>query len=228
MDNSRKGSTDTLRLILVPSLVSLAVTLLRLAGELRHWSPAWFSPETGGITPSGLSWVIGITWLVVPFGAYFALRLLAAGRGPAVALWKALLLVAVGLALVLGGRWLIPALGFPRYLIFIWLYMAIAAAIQFLGWPPLARTLFYYGLAARIPVVVIMFFAMVYNWGTHYDYVGMPPQFSMELLPRFLWLAFFPQLIFWLSFTILMGTASGVCAAAIGGRFVRSRPGSQS
>src|SRR5436853_6951945 len=71
------------RLILVPSLIALAVTLLRLLGELQHWSPRWFNNEAGGVTPGGVRWVIGITWLAVPFGVYFAMQLIAAGHGPA-------------------------------------------------------------------------------------------------------------------------------------------------
>ena len=43
----------------------------------------------------------------------------------------------------------------------------------------LGRTLLAYGLAARIPVAGIMFLAMMGRWGTHYDYVGMPPEFQM-------------------------------------------------
>jgi hypothetical protein len=37
----------------------------------------------------------------------------------------------------------------------------------------------------------------------------------MPLLPRFLWLAFFPQLVFWVGFTILIGSVAGVVAAAL-------------
>lgn len=217
MNISTSKSPDTGRLILIPALVSLAVTLLRLTGELLHWSDRWFSTATGGFVPAGYSWVIGITWLALPFGAYFALRLMAMGEGPP-SLWKAGLMAVLGLALVLGGQRLIPGIGFPRVLIFVWLYMAFAAAIQYLGWPALFRTLLYYGLAARAPVVVVMFLAMVYDWGTHYDYVGMPPSFSMPLLPRFLWLAFFPQLVFWVGFTILTGSVAGIVAATLVGK----------
>jgi hypothetical protein len=71
-----------------------------------------------------------------------------------------------------------------------------------------------YGLAARIPVVVVMFLAMLGNWGTHYDYVGMPAPFQMPFWPGFFWLAFFPQLIFWVSFTIVLGVLSGSIAFA--------------
>ena len=38
----------TRRLILVPAIITLVVTLLRLTGELRGWSPRLFSPEAGG------------------------------------------------------------------------------------------------------------------------------------------------------------------------------------
>ena len=65
------------------------------------------------------------------------------------------------------------------------------------------------------PVVVIMLLAMRGNWGTHYDYVGMPSAFQMALGPRFLWLAFFPQLVFWVGFTILMGTLAGSLAVVL-------------
>jgi hypothetical protein len=60
-----------------------------------------------------------------------------------------------------------------------------------------------------------MFLAMRGNWGTHYDYVGMPPQFQMSLLPKFLWLGFFPQLVFWVGFTILTGSLAGSIAAVV-------------
>src|ERR1051326_3440141 len=70
------------QLIVIPTVISLSVTFLRLAAELSHWSTRWFSPETGGIIPSGWSWLIGITWLPIPFGAYFALKLLHSGMAP--------------------------------------------------------------------------------------------------------------------------------------------------
>ena len=48
---------DAFRMALPPALVALAVTLLRLAGELRGWSEAWFSRATSGLVPTGaVSW----------------------------------------------------------------------------------------------------------------------------------------------------------------------------
>src|SRR5262245_54219478 len=89
-----------LRLIWIPSVISLGVTLLRLIGELQYWSGRWFSSETMGIVPSGVSWLIGITWLALPFGAYFAWKLAAAGQVPG-SLGKAFACVFSGLLVII-------------------------------------------------------------------------------------------------------------------------------
>ncbi len=217
MSNSTTPSRpEVIRLILVPTLITFAVTVLRLTGELAHWSERWFSTETGGIIPHGASWFFGITWLAAPFGIYFAIKLVRAQQGPQ-SFAKALILAALGLIILAGFRFpigIIP-LRFPLILIPVWLLMAIAASLQYFSWPALFKTLLVYGLAARTPVVITMLLAMIGNWGTHYDYVGMPPQFAMPLVPRFLWLAFFPQLVFWVSFTIVIGTICGTFVTAI-------------
>jgi len=216
-ENVSGGRPDTLRLIILPALISLGVTVLRLTGELKGWSQEWFSTETGGVVPGGVSWIIGITWLALPFGVYFALKLAAAGQGPR-RTGKAVGYSLLGLLIALGGLFLlVPHLpvGFPKILIFVWLFMAVGAIAPLLGWPALFKTLLAYGLASRIPVALVMFFAMRGNWGTHYDYMGMPPEFQMSLLPKYLWLAFFPQLIFWVAFTILMGSLAGSIVIAL-------------
>jgi len=61
--------------------------------------------------------------------------------------------------------------GYHGQLIAFCAAFAIAAAIQYPAWPSLFKTLLAYAYAARIPVVVLMFFAMKGNWGTHYDAV---------------------------------------------------------
>ncbi len=55
---SDDASVRPARLILVPAIVTLAVTLLRLVGELQDWSPRLFSKEAGG---GGA--LVGIAWL---------------------------------------------------------------------------------------------------------------------------------------------------------------------
>ena len=65
------------KLILVPALITLAITLLRLIGELQRWSPALFNRDPGG---GGA--LIGIAWLVPVFGIYFGWKLASAGEHP--------------------------------------------------------------------------------------------------------------------------------------------------
>lgn len=211
---------STARLIFIPALISLAVTILRLVGELQHWSSRWFSTDTGGVIPDGVSWVVGITWMAPLFGIYFAWRLAAQQHGPANRARAAACAFAGLMILILFRIFVLPRINteFPKILIFIWLAMAVPAILQAFGWPDLFKTLLAYGLAARAPVVVVMFFAMRGEWGTHYDYVGMPDEFQMPFWPRFFWLAFFPQLIFWVSFTILTGSITGSVAGAIVGK----------
>ena len=81
-------------------------------------------------------------------------------------------------------------------------------------WPALYSTLVSYGLAARIPVAVVMFFATMGDWGTHYD--GPPPGFP-ETGPFVEWLisGLIPQLTFWIAFTIIVGMLFGGVAAAL-------------
>jgi hypothetical protein len=178
-----------------------------------HWSERWFSSETGGIIPGGVSWLFGITWLAAPFGAYFALRLARAGQGPRRP-WRVLAWSAVALAVgVVGLRlvWRLP-IPFPPILVVVWLTMAAGAALAWAAWPALGRTLAVYGLASRLPVVLVMLLAMRGSWGTHYDYVGVPFALALDFWPRFLWLALFPQLVFWVAFTVLLGSLAGSLA----------------
>jgi hypothetical protein len=203
------------RLVLVPGLIALAVTLLRLTGELLHWSTNWFYNDAGGITPSGVSWVVGIVWLPVPFGVYFALRLIAAGRGPASPA-LAILCSAGGLLILYAGQRLIVTgltLDLRLKLLLIWAVSVVPALALIKVWPALWRVLLVYGLASRLPVALIMFFAMRGRWGTHYDYAGqIPPE---EFGFAYVWLALIPQLVFWVGFTILLGMLAGAVAAAI-------------
>ncbi|HEV7502723.1 MAG TPA: hypothetical protein VGQ33_22050, partial [Vicinamibacteria bacterium] len=154
------------KLILVPAVITLAITLLRLMGELRHWSPVLFNPAPGG---GGA--LVGIAWLVPVFGIYFGLKLARAGlagaTGPAIG--YALL----GLLIMPVGGFTAIKLGLPQQSlrtlgVFVVLSI-VGAAIAYRGWPALGRVLLAYGLAARIPVALVMLAAILGNWGTHYD-----------------------------------------------------------
>jgi hypothetical protein len=204
------------QLVRIPVLISIGVTVLRAVGELNHWSEKWFSTATGGFVPEGMSWLFGITWLAFPFGVYFGWKFVRSGQGP-ISLTSALSMVVLGVAIMLSGRWIIQQipLGFPAILLPIWGLMATAGALQYFGWPDLFRALLLYGLGSRAATVLVYFVAMLNNWGTHYDYTGMPAQFQMSFLPRFLWLAFFPQLIFRVAFTVALGSVGGAITAAV-------------
>jgi hypothetical protein len=203
---------STGRLILLPGLITLAVTILRLLGEVQHWSKAFFNPEAGG------AWsVVGITWLAPIFGIYFALKLLRGGEGPASA-WRAIGIAVLGWVImfagqILGRQYIYPH-GFKVTLIFLWAVWGLAGLLQSAGWPALFKVLLGYGYAARVPVAVVMFLAFQGHWGTHYD--ALPAGWaSAGLWPDFLWLGFFPQLIFWVGYTITAGALFGSVAAGL-------------
>ena len=207
-----------LRLIFVPTAITLAVTILRLIGELRHWPSQWFSPETGGIVPSGVSWIFGITWLAAIFGPFFAVRLFSKGHKPR-SLGKAVTFSALGILIFLVYRPAVEAfcvtfnVDFPQYLILVWFFWVLAGVLQYFGWPELFKVLLTYAYGARIPVAIVMFFAMLGHWGTHYDYVGM--NIPLSGIPRYLWLAFFPQLAGWIGFTITLGAVTGILTISL-------------
>jgi hypothetical protein len=154
------------------------------------------------------------------FGVYFGLKMAGAGQGPAgpgSALGWALL----GLLLLPGPGFLASRLGMPQEsitarLVFVVLSLA-GTAVAFRGWPALGRTLTAYGLAARIPVVVVMLLAILGSWGTHYDAVppGLP---EMGPLAKWLLIGVLPQLTIWIWFTVAIGMLFGAAAVAITGR----------
>lgn len=208
------------QLIPVPALISLGVTILRLAGELAHWSQKYFNTEVGG----GDS-IVGITWLAPIFGAYFAAKLVRAGTGPRSA-WQAMGFAALGAAVLVGGSFLGGALpsvsGFYGRLLYIWAVFALAGTVTFPGWPALFKVQLAYAYAARIPVALIMFVAFQKGWVTHYSAAPPDTPPGIALWPKFLWLGFFPQLIFWVGFTLVSGMLLGGVAAVLARLFQRS------
>jgi hypothetical protein len=195
---------STRRLVLGPALVTLAITLLRLIGEVNRWSPRFFNREAGG---GGA--LIGIVWLVPLIGIYFALRLRRAGHLPASrgrAVGHALAAVALfAVLLAVAGR--LVSSPVVRVLL-INLAAALAAWVAWRGWPALGRVQFAYALAARIPVAILMLVAMAAEWGTHYE-LGPPGLPEMGLLPQWILIGLLPQLLFWVGFTVVVGCLFG-------------------
>jgi hypothetical protein len=201
------------QLILVPALITLAVTILRFVGEIKHWSPNWFNHQMG------LS-VVAIVWLAPFFGVYFALRLRSLAQQP-VSAWRALGLAVLAALIVLFLPGLLPfRFVFPGRLLYGWSFLVLAAAVTLPGWPALFKTLLAYAYAARIPIAILMFFAMRHNLGTHYDAVPRDLPAGIGFWPKYLWLAFFAQLVYWVAITIVMGMLFGTFAAGVA-RIVR-------
>ncbi len=209
MSTIRKNQIKNL--IFVPALITLAVTLLRLTGELLNWAPVLFNKQAGG---GGA--LIGIAWLVPIFGFYFARRLMAANETPE-GIGRVFGFSFLALA-VFGGLF---ALALQLFQANVWLVSAIWIAAAAIGlflarkaWPALFSTLFAYGLAARIPVILIMLIAIMGNGGKHYD---VPPPNFPEMAPFAKWVAIglVPQLTVWMIFTVTLGSMCGGIAVAV-------------
>ena len=198
------------RLILVPAVITLAVTLARLAGEVMGGPPWLFSRE-----PGGAGALVGIVWLIPLFGIYFGLRLVRAGEGPPSiprALGFALLAFALNTGLGFGAFAVVPgAMGqLGVFAVTSWIAILVARP----GWPTLWRVLLGYALAARVPVLVVMFLAIFGGWDTHY--AKPRPDFPvMGPWGLFFWTALLPQLSVWIYLTIVGGIVFGTFAAAV-------------
>lgn len=215
-DSSAAPRSSIIHLIFVPAVISLGVTLLRLSGELLRWPKLLFNSAAGG---GGA--LVGISWLPIIFGPYFAVKLLRANRGPASS-GKALGYAALGAILYVGGSFMLftsAGSSADRMLIGL-LLIVVAGVLQFIPWRALAKTLIAYAYAARIPVAIVMYFAMRGHWHTHYD--APPP----EAVPstfwlKYLYLAVIPQFVMWIAYTIVLGALVATFYLAV---FRRKRP----
>jgi hypothetical protein len=202
------------QLILVPAVITFAITLLRLVGELQNWSPALFNKTAGG----GGS-PVGISWLIPVFGVYFAVKLVRLGLGPKSA-GKALGLASLGLAANVG--LLVIAIKIvkapPRgQIAFFVVGSIVGVALAYPGWKALGQTLLAYAFAARIPVAILMLFAIYGNWGTHYDVAPpeMPEIATLPPLLKWFWIGLIPQFTAWIFTTVVGGMIAGSIAALV-------------
>ena len=93
----------------------------------------------------------------------------------------------------------------------------VAIAVQYPAWPKLFKTLLAFGYAVRIPVAILMYFAIRGQWGTHYDV--LPPDFvDTGFWSTYMQIGFLPQMILWIAFTVVIGGLFAGVAAAIAGR----------
>lgn len=103
-----------------------------------------------------------------------------------------------GTGAIIGISWLAPIFA-------IWFGRRHAAAGE-RGFAAALRTNFVYALGARIPVIVIMLFATLGDWGTHYD--AYPPDMEAEMGPlaQWFWGGVVAQVLFWIGlWTTLIG-----------------------
>ena len=218
-----RKSISITSLITIPALITLGVTILRLVGELEHWPKPWFSAAPGG----GVA-IIGISWLPIIIGPYFAFRLAGAGDGPS-SVGKAVGFAVLGLVVFfLSGWWAGATFSHPSILTLVaFLVMLVAAFIPGIGWHSLGNTLLAYAFAARIPVLILMLLAMRGNggqgWGTHYDAVA--PMFAQASFARkFFYEAILPQMTLWIGWTVALGSVIGVIVVAIVHRGKQAAP----
>jgi hypothetical protein len=203
------------KLILVPAIITLGVTILRLVGELNHWAPALFSREAGG---GGA--IVGISWLPIIFGVYFGLKLAHAGHGPGGG-WKSagfsllalgvVAVVFIGVTALTGGSPLAQLVGGA-------VGSLLALFVLSKGWSEMFKTIVAYAFAARIPVVLVMLVAILADWGTHYDV--LPPGAPTGMAPLVKWLVIgvVPQMTFWIGYTAIVGNLFGSVAVALAGK----------
>jgi len=210
-ESTSDSPLDIRGLILVPAVITLGITLLRLAGEMAHWSPRFFSAAPGG---GGA--LVGISWLPFLLGPYFAVKLARSGHG-ASGVWKTFGLSLLGIAIMMAGLAIgfAPQLMFPGREVLGILLVVLGPTLVTLGWPALFKTLVAYGYAARIPVAILMFFALRGHWGTHYD--AFPPNYSgpTSFFGQYMRFAFLPQMVTWIAFTVLVGALVGSIVTAL-------------
>jgi len=197
------GRPSAWSLVFVPAVITLAVTGLRLLGEIRNWDTVLFSKDAGGALA-----IFGISWLVFVFGFYYGFRLTRAGHGPKQKIMSLLAHVAA-FALIVGAFFVLDKTGveFPEKAIYFGVAALAASLIGLAVWPALFRVNLLYGLLARIPVVAVTYFAVHKGWGTHYEQVapGFPEVTADERVMYLSW----AQLTFWIAFTIIAGGFAG-------------------
>lgn len=214
----------TRSLVLVPAIVTLLVSVIRLVGELQGWNETWFN--TAGPGPDRQQGLFGITLLVPLFGFWFGWRLRRATGGPK-GVGKAMWVYVAGAGVLVGGFLAAAAAGLivmptkaapgvPEGMLWAVGLVVAALLVGFAAWPRLSATLFVYALLARIPVIALTFLAVAKDWDTHHT--KLPPDFALpEGTSKAVFLSM-PQGTFWIAITVLVGGVCGCLGAALAGR----------
>ena len=96
-----------------------------------------------------------------------------------------------------------------------------SAFVPGMGWKSLGTTLFAYAFAARIPVVIVMYYAFAANGGaglgTHYDRVA-PALARLGPMQKFIYAGLMIQFTLWIGWTVVSGAIVGTIVNAIANR----------
>ena len=167
--------------VLLAGALALALTALRLAGELDHWQPAWVF----NTAPGGGGSPLGISWLVIPFGVWFGRRLARGGARPA-NLGRTFLLHVLGIGLFVG------LMAYVFNCVDDWRMKGMIASaggaaiglVACLAWPSAYFANLGAGILARIPVAAIQYFAVEGSWDVHFAKVQpeVPKEDALFLL----------------------------------------------
>jgi hypothetical protein len=145
------------------------------------------------------------------FGAHLS-RLDAAPPSPAAAISWPL----AGIVLGVGVMFLVlHVMGQPSFTAFVSICVSnLACAVLALrGWPELFRANLSYGLAARLPIMLITVIAVASGWSTHHTKLA-PGSPALPETQRVLVLCA-AQVAMWLPFTVLIGGLFGGVAALV-------------
>jgi hypothetical protein len=205
------------RLIVWPSVLTLIVSLMRFILEVE--TDLVDSGSGGGGS------VLGITWLVFVFGAYFGLRLAASGSTPRLRpAWVFALCAFVAMAGAVAWGFAdvdrddrsAAAFEGLRGIVYLIAAAACGASIlSFVVWPRLALVCLCYAIPARLTVIGLTALAKAMAWDSHYTKLG--PAGIEAGMTETMTAASVAQLGFWVPFTVV----GGVLAGSV---FGRSRP----
>jgi hypothetical protein len=202
--NGRNVSIGSM--IAFPAMVALAVTIVRLIGELKGWAPAHFNKDSGG---GGA--LVGIAWLIPVFGVVFAMQLASTGEWPA-SRGRAILFPLIALALLIGSFALIvrfvPAAEPRKFVGLSAIASVVCMLVAWRGWPKLACVGLCYGIASRIPVAAVMYLSITKGWDTHYS-KGAPGMPEMAPFEKWVTIGVVPQMFMWVAITICLGGLFG-------------------
>jgi hypothetical protein len=200
------AKTTTLRLIAIPTVLTLGVNIARLWLEVN----GTINSESGG---GGA--LLGISWLMFLFGAWFAFRLRRLGSAPRVA--KSFLLPLIAAVAFMGAAAMtfasspegadVPMDEMRSAVSLLAAVCCGGALLCFVAWPKLSWTLLLYAIPARLTVLALTWLAKDQGWDTHYTKFGQQGQ--QTDLQGTMTGASIAQLGIWVPLTVILGSLTG-------------------